>query len=249
MVKVVKKESTMERAELPKITDEIFKLKIDRDTQKFFIDGQDKYGQFDEVTIRPIDMLGKIVAYKEDFEVKSESTLYRELKEAKDSQGGAASDKTGKVCGRIVWKPMTSKLSPEEQEENKSKAKFYTLIFGIAYIGKLEPIIVDFRVGGSKFMEVINLLKKIKEDKKEYNKAEIKITAKKNEEFDWPELEFAADFSRELPVTGLEPVIDTIDGYVEYHNEGIAKKAEKYKTWKESGGNSTYKKNTSYKRT
>lgn len=238
------------KAELPVINDEIFKLKIDRETQQFFIEGLDNYGKFDEVTLRPLDMRNKIVAYTDDFKVKAESTLYRDLKEATDSQGNAAKDEAGKICGRVIWKNLTDKLSEENKASNKEQAKFYAMVFGVASIPGKDPVLVDFRLGGTKFMEIINILKKIKDEKKEYNRAELKLKAYPNEnpEFDWPELDITPDFSRELPLTGLEPLFDTIEGYVEFHNDGIRKKAEKYKAWKASGGKSNYNKPTSYKR-
>lgn len=243
--KIATKENT---AELPKVTDEIFKLKIDRESQKFFIDGLEKYGQFEELLLRPLDMLNKIVAYTEDFEVKSESTLYRELKSAKDSQGKSASDKEGKVCGRVIWKNLTEDMSEDEKATNKSKAKFYVMLFGVATVKGQEPVLVDFRVGGTKFMEVINLLNKIKEDKGEYNRGEIRLKASPSEEFDWPELEFMAEFSRDLPVTGLEPLFDTIEGFIEYHNAGIEKKAKFYQDKKAGKVTGSDYKKSSYKK-
>lgn len=239
--------TTTAKAELPKITDEIFKLKIDRETQKFFIEGLDKYGQFEELILRPLDIFNKIVAYNDEFEIKSESTLYRELKDATDSQGNAANDRSGKVCGRIIWKNMTEKLSEDEKQHNKEQAKFYALVFGVADIKGQEPLLVDFRIGGSKFMEIINILKKIKEDKTEYNRAEIKLKAFKNEEFDWPEIEIQTDFSRDLPLTGLEPLFDTVEGYVEYHNADIEKKAKFYQD-KKAGKTGGFKRSTSFKK-
>jgi len=240
MVKVVKKqENTTAKAELPENANEIFKLKIDRETQKFFIEGLDSYGKFDEVTIRPLDTLNKIVAYNDEFEVKAESTLYRELKQATDSWGGKAGD--GKLCGRLLWKADTNKLSDEEKQANKEKAKFYALIFGIATVYGKKPVLIDLRVGGSKFMDVISILNKIKQDKKEYNKAELKVKAYPSEDYDWPELEFMPDFSRELPVTGLEPCLETVEAYIEKHNSDVEKKAQKHTEWKAS-------KSTSFKR-
>ncbi len=251
MVKIVKKavkEASQSKAELPKITDEIFKMKINRETQQFFIDGLEAYGQFDELTIRPLDILNKIKAYNEDFEVTSESNLYRTLKEATDSKGNSASGKEGKVCGRVVWKNLTDEFSEDEKQENKEKAKFYAFLFGIATIKGQDPILVDMQIGGKKFMEIINLVDKIQKEKGDYNRAEIKVTAHKSEEFDWPELEFTLDFSRELPIDGLSPLLDTVEGYVEYHNSGIEKKAREYLDKKAGKTVNTFKKKTSFKR-
>lgn len=246
MVKIVKKETTA-KVGLPTVTDEIFKIKVDRESQKFVVDGQEAYGKFEEFTIRPLDIYTKIVAYNDDFEVTHESTLFKDLKQAKDTRGCAATDKEGKICGRVVWNNLTSTMSKEAKEENKKKAKFYALLFGIAKIGDNEPIIVDFRIGGAKFMEVVDLMKKIKADKKEYNKAEVNVKAfpNENEGFDWPEMEFTPDFSQELPVTGLDELFDTVEGYIEHHNNNIAKKVEFNKN--KAANKGSYKAKTSFK--
>ncbi len=249
MTKIVSKSQGPEKADLPENIDEIFKLKIDRDTQEFFIEGLDNYGKFSELTLRPLDVLNKLVAYNEDFEVTKESTLFRQLKDAKDSVGGDATNKDGIVCGRVVWKNLTSKFSEDEISTNKSKAKFYALVFGVAYVKGHEPVLVDFRVGGAKFMDITNIMNKIKDEKKEYNKAEIRIKATPNDEFDWPEVEYMVAFDRELPMTGLEPLYDTIEGFIEYHNAGIDKKAKAYAEKKANrGSGSGYKQKTSFKR-
>jgi len=237
------------KAALPENVNEIYKLKIDRNSQQFYIEGLDDYGKFGELILRPLDVLNKLVAYDENFDVKSESTLFRELKDAKDSVDGAASNKDGVVCGRIVWKSLTDKLDKAAKDVNKSKAKFYVLVFGIAYVKGKDPVLVDFRVGGAKFMEITNLLNTIKKDKKEYNKAEIRIKAIPSSDFDWPEVEYMLELSRELPMTGLEPLYDTVEGFIQFHNAGIEKKVKKYldyKAQKAAGGG--FKKPTSFKR-
>ncbi len=222
------KQDSTTKAELPKVSNEIFKLKINPETQKFYIEEQDSYGEFEEVTIRPLEFYNKIKAYDEDFKVKSESILYQQLKDAYDSRGRAASDNEGVVCGRIVWKSKTKDLSEDEKEENKSKAKFYCFIFGVASIKGKEPILIDFQTGGATFMDVIQLVEKIKKEKGDLYKGEIRIKANHNDEFDWPSLEFMPEFSRDLPIEGLEPFFDTIEAYVQQHNERIDKKIEEF---------------------
>ncbi len=244
MAKVTKKAiEPSTTAELPKITDEIFKLKIDKDTQKFFIDELEDYGQFDEFTLRVLDSANKLVAYNDDFEVKNETHLFKRPDEAHDAQGGIG-------CGRKLFRRETEGFSEDEKAANKAKANWYTLVFGIATVNGKPPVLIDFRIAGGAQIEANNILNKIKADKKEFHKAEIRVKAFKNDEFDWPKLEFTGDFSRELPVSGLEPLFDTVEAYIANHNEKIDEKAEKYKTYKagRTSNGSSYKKNSTFKK-
>lgn len=236
MAKVAKKttvkETAASAAALPTATDEIFKLKVDSETQKFFIDDESNdWGQFDSFLLRPLEMYTKIVAYNEEFKVKAESNLFQNKKEAIDTWGNAATDKPGRICGRVIWNNLLEDATDEEKAANKAKAKFYVLIFGIATVEGHDPILVDFRIGGVKFMDAVNILKRLKDDKGEYCKGEIKFVAKPSDEYDWPDITLSADFSRNLPMEGLEPLFETVEAFVQEHNAQIVKKAEDFKTY------------------
>lgn len=246
--------SAVQVAKLPTNREELFRVKVNKDTQKFYVEGQEEYGEFSEFILRPTDVLKKLVAYKEkdgELTTAAESTLFYESKDAEDTWGNDS--ESDKICGRVIRPWAIKELSEDEKEENKSKAKYYLYLFGIASIGKNDPIIIDFRIGGSKFMEVMNLLDQIKKEKREYHNAEIKVTATKNKnaDYDWPDINFMLDFTRELPLVGLEDVVETIEGYIADHNDKIGKKAQKYKAWKagNSTNSGTYKKGgTSFKK-
>lgn len=212
----------------------VYKIKIDRDTQEFYVEGLEGYEGFTEFTFRTLEVFSKLKSYNEDYsKTEVESTLFAFSGDARDSRGShvVRDGKTVECCGRVIPVELTKKMTPEAQQENKEKARWYTYIFGIAYVPGKNPIIADFQLPGNKQVEVNTILKKIKEDKKEYNRAELRFVAEHNDEFDWPELEVTADFSRDLPVSGMEPFLDTIRAHVSQHNDAIDAKAAKYKKY------------------
>lgn len=224
MTKVIKNAANL----LPTETDEVYKIKINRDTQKFFVDERSDVGEFSSFKLRPLEIMTKLKSYTEDFEVSTETTLFKDLKEAFDSRGNSAKE-NGKLCGRLIWKKDTDALSEDMKKVNKDKAKFYAFIFGIAYIEGKSPMLIDLQVGGGKYMEVVNLMKKIKADKGDYSMSEILVKAYKSEEYDWPELEFMLSPDAQTSIGNLEELCDTIDNYITAHNARIVKKIEKNK--------------------
>lgn len=242
MAKVAAKNTNAtEVAKLPLITDKVYNIKVDRETQHFYIDDEvlgSYIGLFTEMTFRVLDTYTKIKAYNEDFEVKKESNLFKYMSDAIDSRGEqviVGEDKARRClecCGR-AFGVATENFSEEEKEDNKKKASWYTIIFGVAEIKGHAPVLCDLQLSGGVQMEVGGMLKKIRDEKKDYHKAEIKFKATENPEFDWPKIEAQIDFTRELSVIGLAPLFDTIKTYVDKHNSNIVYKAKQYQ---ENGG-------------
>jgi len=223
MVKPTANKQELPKATLPLDTDTVYNLKVNKETQKFYIDDEDlDYGEFTEFTFRTLEVRNKLKAYDSDFKVKNETKFFSAPKDAADAQGGVG-------CGRKLYKNETKDMSEDELATNKAKASWYTYIFGIITPKGKNPIVCDYQIGGGLQMEVNSILNKVLDEKKEYHKAELKFNAVHNDEIEWPTVEVMADFSRDLPVSGLEPIYDTINQYITEHNDKIDVKAAKYK--------------------
>ncbi len=218
MTKVIKKST--EAVLLPTEQDTIYKLKIDRESQKFYIDDENiEYGEFDELTFRVLDTYTKLKVYNSDHsKTEMESTLFKFTGDARDSRGSHKQEedaktgelKTYSVCGRIMSTERTKAMTEGQKAVNKNAAKWYSYIFGIVSVPGQSPLLCDFQLSGNNIKVVGDILKKVKDEKRDYHRAELKFKAFKNEEFDWPEIEVTGDFSIDLPVTGMEPYFDTI---------------------------------------
>lgn len=221
MASYSKKDTSSQEAILPKDSDTIYNIKIDRDTQKFYVDDEDlkqTLGYFTEFNFRVLESYDKFVSYNTMYEVTNETTLFQNLKDSKDALGGTH-------CGREVYKNNTQKMSEEQKRINDNKAKWYKLIFGIATVKGLPPFAADFRLSGKPKWDSTQIINKIEEEKKEKSRAELRIKAFEEVEYDWPSLEITADFTKTLPATGLEPFYDLIHSYVKDHNSKILQKA------------------------
>lgn len=204
---------------LPKDADNMYNIKVNRETQKFFVDDEDlNFPEFTDFNFRVLDVYDKLVAYNTEFEVVNETTFFHNLKESKDALGGT-------TCGRKVYKNETDKLSENEKAINKKKANWYKYIFGIATVKGHPPILADFRLVGFTIGEVIKVLDKIKKEKSEVSRAELRFKAFEETQYDWPNIEVTADFTKTLTVSGLEPFMDSISAYVKTHNSKILQRA------------------------
>lgn len=103
-----------------------------------------------EITFRPILSLNKIVKRETSgqFKVLGETIYFRDW-----FDGVSRIDTFGGVdCGRLFGKAVKD-LSPEQQELERDKAKVYTDVFGLAYVGgSTEGVFVRLRLSGGKSM-------------------------------------------------------------------------------------------------
>ena len=178
------------------------------------------------ILFRPLDSYNQVLRTVQKsgiWKTENETVLFKPGQQPIDIGGGVA-------CGRILSQSLQAEMTESERDLNRKKASFYTHLFGLAYFNNEEPVLVDFRLTGSKGMVVSNVLRQIEKEigKGKHTRYLLKFSLVSEKGSIHPNLAVEPhDLSKELPVN--KDIVDAakdILSFVQRKNAWVTQKYE-----------------------